>query len=143
MPNSAVRQRPSPLGIRRLAWVVIVALLGVVAACGGTAVTPAGVPRPNPFFPEPTLAPTPTPSPTPSPSPSPSPTPMSTVDSFKAAVSRSDFQAQGSVVGSIKVSLIVGSSTGSVTGTFAVNGRDSADSITSSVLGVTTTTDNV
>ena len=68
---------------------------------------------------------------------------MSTVDSFNAKVASSDFQAQGSVVGSIKVALIVGSTSGSVTGTFAVKGGDSAVSITSDVLGITTTSDNV
>jgi hypothetical protein len=68
---------------------------------------------------------------------------MSAVDSFKAVVSRSDFQAQGTVVGSIKVALVVGSTSGSITGTFAVKGGDSAVSITSDVLGIKTASDNI
>jgi hypothetical protein len=68
---------------------------------------------------------------------------MSTLDSFKARIASSDFQAQGSVVGSIKVALIVGSTSGPVTGTFKVKGGDSAESITAKVLGTTTTYDNI
>ena len=65
------------------------------------------------------------------------------MDSFKARVTSSDFQAQGSVVGSIAVTLIFGSTSGSVTGTFMVKGGDSAVSITSKVLGITATNDNI
>jgi hypothetical protein len=68
---------------------------------------------------------------------------MSTVDSFKAKIASGDFQAQGSVVGSITVALIVGSTSGSITGTFKFKGGDSADSITSQILGITTTYDNI
>jgi len=68
---------------------------------------------------------------------------MSTLDSFKAKVTSSDFQAQGSVVGSIAVALIVGSTTGSITGTFKVKGGDSATSIASKILGITSTNDSI
>jgi hypothetical protein len=68
---------------------------------------------------------------------------MSTVDSFKAKITSSDFQAQGSVAGSVKVSLIVGSTSGPVTGTFKVKGGDSDVSITFKILGTTATYDNI
>jgi hypothetical protein len=68
---------------------------------------------------------------------------MSTVDSFKTKITSSDFQAQGSVVGSITVTTIFGSTSGPVTGTFEVKGGDSADSITSKILGITSTNDNI
>jgi hypothetical protein len=67
---------------------------------------------------------------------------MSTLDSFKARIASSDFQAQGSVVGSIKVALIIGSSSGPITGTFKVKGGDSDVSISSKILGITATNDN-
>jgi len=68
---------------------------------------------------------------------------MSTLDSFKARIASSDFQAQGSVVGYIKVALIIGSSSGSITGTFKVKGGDSDVSIASKILGITGSNDNV
>jgi hypothetical protein len=68
---------------------------------------------------------------------------MSTLDSFKATVARTDFQAQGPVAGSIAVTTVLGSTSGSVTGAFKVKGGDSAFSITSKVLGITTTNDNI
>ena len=68
---------------------------------------------------------------------------MSTLDSFKAKVAGSDFQAQGSVVGSITAATIIGSRSGSVTGTFEVKGGDSAVSITAKILGTTNTNDNI
>jgi hypothetical protein len=68
---------------------------------------------------------------------------MSTLDSFEAKVARTDFQAQGPVAGSIAVTTILGSTSGSVTGTFKVRGADSAFSITSKVLGITATNDNI
>jgi hypothetical protein len=68
---------------------------------------------------------------------------MSTLDSFEAKVASSDFQAQGPTVGSIAVKTILGSTSGSVTGTFKVKGGDSAVSITSKVLGITATNDNI
>jgi hypothetical protein len=68
---------------------------------------------------------------------------MSTLDSFQAKVASSDFQAQGPVVGSIAVTTVLGSTSGTVTGTFKVKGADSAFSITSKILGVTTTNDNI
>jgi hypothetical protein len=68
---------------------------------------------------------------------------MSTLDSFKARIASSDFQAQGSVVGSIKVALIIGSSSGAITGTFKVKGGDSDVSIASKILGITASNDNV
>jgi hypothetical protein len=68
---------------------------------------------------------------------------MSRVDSFEAKVTSSDFQAQGPVVGSIAVKLIVGSTSGSIAGMFKVKGGDSAFSITSKILGVTSTNDNI
>ena len=68
---------------------------------------------------------------------------MSTVDSFEARITSSDFQAQGPVVGSITVTTIFGSTSGSVTGTFKVKGADSDVSITSKILGITATNDNI
>jgi hypothetical protein len=68
---------------------------------------------------------------------------MSTLDSFKARIASSDFQAQGSVAGSVTVTLIVGSSSGPVTGTFKVKGGDSAVSIAFKILGTTTTYDSI
>jgi len=68
---------------------------------------------------------------------------MSTVDSFKAMVTSADFQAGGSVLGSIKVNLVVGSTSGSITGTFMVKGGDSAVSITSKILGISISYDNI
>ena len=68
---------------------------------------------------------------------------MSALDSFKARIASSDFQAQGPVVGSITVTTIFGPSSGSVTGTFKVEGGDSDFSITSKILGITGTIDNV
>jgi hypothetical protein len=68
---------------------------------------------------------------------------MSTLDSFKARIASSDFQAQGSVVGSIKMALIIGSSSGSITGTFKVKGGDGDVSIASKILGITGSNDNV
>ena len=68
---------------------------------------------------------------------------MSTLDSFKAKVASSDFQAQGPVVGSIAVTTVLGSTSGSVSGTFKVKGADSDFSITSKVLGITATNDNI
>jgi hypothetical protein len=68
---------------------------------------------------------------------------MSTVDSFKAMIASSDFQAQGPVVGSIAATTIFGSRSGSVTGTFKVKGGDSAYSISTKILGVTGTIDNI
>jgi hypothetical protein len=68
---------------------------------------------------------------------------MSALDSFRAKVASSDFQAQGPVVGAIAVTTVLGSTSGTVTGTFKVKGADSAFSITSKVLGVTTTNDNI
>jgi hypothetical protein len=68
---------------------------------------------------------------------------MSTLDSFKAKIASSDFQAQGSVTGTVTVTLIVGSSSGPVTGTFKVKGADSAESITSKILGTTVTYDSI
>jgi len=123
---------PSFLSIRRVVRATaVVLLLGSVAACV----------LPWPLGPAPT--PTPSPTPTASPTPSPTPTPMSTVDSFKTKIASSDFQAQGSVTGSTTVAVIVGSSSSPVTGTFKVKGGDSAVSITSTILGVTVTYDNV
>jgi hypothetical protein len=80
---------------------------------------------------------------TPTPSPSPSPTPLSTLDAFKARVTSSDFQAQGSVAGSVTVSLIVGSSSGPITGTFKIKGGDSDYSIGVNILGTTVTYDSI
>ncbi len=68
---------------------------------------------------------------------------MSALDSFKARIASSDFQAQGPVVGSVTVTTIFGPSSGSVTGTFKVEGGDSAFSITSKILGITQTIDSV
>ena len=68
---------------------------------------------------------------------------MSTVDSFKAKITSSDFQAQGPVVGSITVTTILGSRSDPVTGTFKVKGGDSAYSISSKILGITGTIDNI
>jgi hypothetical protein len=68
---------------------------------------------------------------------------MSTLDSFKAQVTSGDFQAQGSVAGSVTVTLIVGSSSGPITGSFKVKGGDSAESITSKILGIATTYDDI
>ena len=75
--------------------------------------------------------------------PTPTPTLMSTLDSFKARIAGSDFQAQGSVVGSIRVALIIGSKSGAITGTFKVKGGDSDVSIVSKILGITGSNDNV
>ena len=68
---------------------------------------------------------------------------MSTLDSFRARVTGSDFQAQGPVVGTIKAQVVFGSSLGTITGTFKVKGADSAVSITSKILGLTVTYDNI
>jgi hypothetical protein len=68
---------------------------------------------------------------------------MSTLDSLKARIARSDFQAQGSVVGSLKVALIIGSKSGAITGSFKVKGGDSDVSIVSKILGITGSNDNV
>ncbi len=68
---------------------------------------------------------------------------MSTVDSFKAQIASSDFQAQGSVAGSVKVTLIFGSTSGPITGTFKVKGGDSDVSITFKILDTTATYDNI
>jgi hypothetical protein len=68
---------------------------------------------------------------------------MSTLASFEARVTSSDFQAQGPVVGTIKAQVVFGSSSGTVTGTFKVKGADSAASITSKILGLTITYDNI
>jgi hypothetical protein len=68
---------------------------------------------------------------------------MSTLDSFRARVTGSDFQAQGPVVGTIKAQVVFGSSSGTITGTFKVKGADSAVSITSKILGLTVTYDNI
>jgi hypothetical protein len=57
-------------------------------------------------------------------------------------VARTDFQAQGSVTGSIAAATIIGTRSGSVTGTFAVDGGDSAVSITAQILGITSANDN-
>jgi hypothetical protein len=125
---------PSFLWIRHLArGAAVVFVAGSVAACGGTGITLAGVLTSALASVEPTLAPTPTPT----------PTPISTLDSFKTKVTSSDFQAQGSVVGSIAVTTIFGSTPGQVTGTFKVKGGDSADSISSKILGITATNDNI
>jgi len=67
----------------------------------------------------------------------------STVGNFKARVAGTDFQAQGSVVGSVKVALFIGSSSGAITGTFKVKGVDSDVSISSKVLGIAGSNDNV
>ena len=123
---------PAFLHIRRLArGTAVVVLFGLAAACSGTATTLTGVVTSALASAEPTPTPTPT------------PTPMSTVDSFKTKITSSDFQAQGSVVGSITVTTIFGSTSGPVTGTFEVKGGDSADSITSKILGITSTNDNI
>jgi hypothetical protein len=68
---------------------------------------------------------------------------MSTLDSFKAKIASSDFQAQGPVVGSITATTIFGSRSGPVTGTFKVKGGDSAYSISAKILGITSTIDNI
>jgi hypothetical protein len=68
---------------------------------------------------------------------------MSTLDSFKAMVTSSDFQAQGSVTGTVAASLFIGSSSGPVTGTFKVKGGDSEASISSKILGTTITYDSI
>jgi hypothetical protein len=68
---------------------------------------------------------------------------MSTLDSFKALVTSSDFQAGGSVSGTVTVTLFGNSSTGPVTGTFKVKGPDSADSISPKILGATITYDSI
>ena len=68
---------------------------------------------------------------------------MSTLDSFKAKITSGYFEAEGPVVGSITVSTILGSRSGPVTGTFKVKGRDSAYSISSTILGITGTIDNI
>lgn len=117
----------SSSSIRRLKLGAALALLlGSVAACSNPWLA---------FQPKPTASPTPTPTPT--------PTPMSTLDAFKARLSSSDFQAAGAVSGSIAAKLVIGSTTGSVTGTFKVKGGDSAVSITSTILGLTISYDNV
>jgi hypothetical protein len=68
---------------------------------------------------------------------------MSTLDSFKARITSSDFQAQGPVVGSITVTTIFGPRSGPVTGTFKVKGGDSAYSISSKILGIAGSIDNI
>jgi hypothetical protein len=68
---------------------------------------------------------------------------MSTLESFKAKVTSSDFQAGGTVAGTVNVALVVGATSGPVTGTFKVKGGDSDVSITSKVLGSTITYDSI
>ena len=65
------------------------------------------------------------------------------MDSFKAAVASSDFQAQGPVTGTVVVKAFFGTTSGPVTGTFKVKGSDSAVSITFQVAGITNSMDNV
>ncbi len=117
----------------------VAVLLVSVAACGFPWL---GFQTPS-VTPTATATPTPSPSPTPTPSPTPSPSPMSTLDSFKARVTSSDFQAGGSVSGTITVTLFGGSSSGPVTGTFKVKGGDSAESISPKILGATITYDSI
>jgi len=68
---------------------------------------------------------------------------MSTLDSFKARITSSDFQAQGPVTGSVTVATFLGSTSGPVTGTFKVKGGDSAYSISSKILGIGGTIDTI
>jgi hypothetical protein len=68
---------------------------------------------------------------------------MSALDSFKAIVTNSDFQAQGSVTGSLTATLVVGTTSGPITGTFKVKGGDSDDSISATLLGATITYDSI
>jgi len=68
---------------------------------------------------------------------------MSTLDGFRARLTRSDFQAQGPITGSIQAKVLFGSSSGTVTGTFKVKGADSAVSITSKILGISISYDNI
>lgn len=68
---------------------------------------------------------------------------MSTLDSFRAKLTSGDFQAQGPIVGSVEAKVLFGSSSGTVTGTFKVKGADSAVSITSKILGISVTYDNI
>jgi hypothetical protein len=76
-------------------------------------------------------------------SPTPTSTTMSTMDSFKAKVASSDFQAQGPVTGTVKVKAFLGTTSGPVTGTFKVKGPDSAVAITFAVAGITNSIDNI
>ena len=122
------------LSVRRVArGAALALLLGSVAGCSlPWALFPTSIPTPSPTA---TSSPTSTPTPT--------PTPMSTLDSFKAMVTSSDFQAQGPVAGSILAKVILGSASGTITGTFKVKGGDSAVSITSKILGITVTYDTI
>ena len=94
-----------------------------------------------------TTAPWPTAEAWPMPSATPAATatrvPLSLVEAFEARIAASDFQAQGPVSGSIGVKLFFGSTSGSISGSFRVSGADSSFSITSNVLGMTDTNDNV
>ena len=68
---------------------------------------------------------------------------MSTMDSFKAKVASSDFQAQGPVTGTVTVKAFLGTSSGPASGTFKVKGAESAVSITFQVAGITNSIDNI
>lgn len=68
---------------------------------------------------------------------------MSALDSFRARVTSSDFQARGSVDGTIAATFVIGSSKSPVTGTFQVKGGDSQASISSKILGTAVTYDSI
>jgi hypothetical protein len=68
---------------------------------------------------------------------------MSALDSFRARVTSSDFQARGSVDGTIAATFVIGSSKSPVTGTFQVKGGDSQASISFKILGTAVTYDSI
>ena len=131
---------PSTSFARRLSRVAAVVLLAVsVAACVplwpdfmGSAATPIA-----------TEMATPIPTPSPTPIPTLVPTPFTTLGAFKAAIARSDFQAQGTVSGEVKVNLFLGSTSGPITGTFRVKGSDSDVSIGFKILSTEARYDNI
>ena len=106
--------------------VIVLAIVGsLAAACGGAA-------TPTPLA-------TPAPTPTPLATPAPTPTPLDVKAPFLAAIANPTFSAAGTITGT----MAAGAIGGTITGRLTLSGSDSAYSMTISIAASAQTTDSV